>query len=409
MRLSIKKYVAIGVSGVVATTTGIVLLAGPAEASTSYGYSGFSHGVYVFPGGAGSGPHVASWFSCTRKVGVYRENNAATVDVAGQALARTVESKTYTHNDSRGDGTTSYATAGYIKLGSALEILKASTYSRAVRKNGVFQTTAWSHFGQIKIGGVPLPTSALSPAPNTTYTLPGIGYLVLNRVLYEKSSSGASAASSAVLIRSTMQNPLLPTGATIALLMTKADVGGNRIGLLRGNAYDTKATVAGTLTSRPMSYQTTCRGTDGVVKTLDIASITIPNAAVVNGLSTSQAGVIRSDLISGWMSARIVGVNLGNGKVKMSGLAARAVATKTADGKYPTAVSSSVGSLTIGGQTAPIPQLPNQRVDVPGLGYLIFNKQIKKTGYVSVTAVEVHLTALNTVVELAHAEAGVVS
>jgi hypothetical protein len=410
LRLGIKKKtVAIAVAGIVAATTGIVLVAGPAEASANYGYSGFSHGTYVYTGLANSSPQVASFFGCTKKVGIYRENTAATVNLNGQALAGTVETKTYTHNDSRGDGTTSYGTAQNIKVGPLLEILGASSFSRAVRKDGAFKVTAWSHFGQIKIGGVPLPSSALNPAPNTKYDVPGLGYVVFNRVVNSVGTSGASASSAAVLIHSTMDNPFYPKGSTIAVLLTKAQVGGNRIGLLRGNAFALKASAGGILKSGPWSYQTTCMGTNGQVVTVDVSGVTVPNGAVANGLSTSQAGVIRSDLISGWMSSRVNGVNLGNGQVKISGLAARAVATKTAQGTYPTAVSSSIGSLTIGGQTAPIPQLPNQRVDIPGLGYIIFNKQVKKTGYVSVTAVEVHLTALSTVIELAHAEAGIVS
>ena len=66
-------------------------------------------------------------------------------------------------------------------------------------------------------------------------------------------------------------------------------------------------------------------------------------------------------------------------------------------------------ALSINGKAVPVPKGPNQKIDVLGLGTITFNEVKQQKGYVSVTAIVVWVKALNTTVEIAHAESGVFS
>jgi hypothetical protein len=319
-----------------------------------------------------------------------------------------VKTTTDTHNDGRGDGTTSRATAVDVKLGNLLSLTGVESWSRAVSKNGKFQTSAGTKFAAIKIGGVKIP-ALLNPSANTKVGVPGLGYIVLNRQVFEKTDQYASASSAAVLIHSTVKNSFIPKGATVAVLLNKATVGGAAPAMLRGKAFMTQARVGDLVKSNPTSLQVTCTGTNGKVLTDSVAGVTLPKLAEVRAATTYKAGVLRPDLTSGWMKAETAGVNLGDGKVKIGAVSAKSTATKTASGKTTTSWNTEILSLVINGKAVPVPKAPNQKMDVLGLGTITFNKVRQQKGYVSVTAIEVYVKALNTVVDIAHAESGVFS
>lgn len=407
-RITRKWLVAAGAALAVGAGTGVVLVTGPAHASSQYGYSGFSHGTYVYNSLAESGPQVASFFGCSRKAGLYIDNDLAAVKMDGTNFAKSVVTKTYTHNDNRGDGTTSYGTAASIKLGSLLEMKGAESFSRAIHKDDGFETKAYSKFAAVKIGGVSVP-SLLDPRPNTKVTVPGLGYIVLNRVVNTKTEQSASASSAAVLIHSTVKNKYIPKNSTVAALLTKAAVGGAAPAMLRGQAYTTQAKVGDMVKSGKTSWQTTCMGTNGKVSSDSVAGITIPKVAKVGAANTQHAGTLRSDLVSGWMKSTLAGVNLRDGKVELGAISTRTAATKLASGDYRTSWTTEIASLRIDGKEVPVPKAPNQEITIPGVGKLTFNKVSKQTGYVSVTAVTIELTAVDTVLELGHAESGIIS
>ncbi len=402
-----KLVAATAVLGVGAASV-IMLTSGAAQASSKYGYSGFAHGTYAYVPIADSGPEVSSFFGCTRKVGMHDQNKAASATASGAALAHSVKTDTQSHNDSRGDGTTSTAEAVDVKLGSLLKLTGVQTYSRAVAKNGNFETTAGTRFASVQVGNVKLP-ALLQPRANTKLGVPGLGYVVLNRQVFSKNSEGATASSAAVLIHATVKNPFLKKGSTVAVLLTKAEVGGPAIGMLRGEAWNTRVRVGNLVKSDPTSLQRGCTGTEGKVVRVSAASVTLPGLAQVRGASTFRSGVMRPDLVAGWMKAESAGVNLGNGKVKIGAITAKAEASKKANGETKTSWNSEILELSVNGKAVPVPKGPNQKMGVPGLGTITFNAVKQQKGYVSVTAIVVWVKALNTTVEIGHAESGVFS
>lgn len=395
------------VAALTATSAIVFLTAAPAQASTRYGYAGFSHGTLVLGGLANSGPQVGSWFGCTRTVGLKKENKLANVDAPGAIGAHTVATKTESHNDSRGDGVTSIGNAGDISIGNLLSITGVQTFARAVHTTSGYQTQAYSKFGGITILGIPAP-NLLNPAPNTTVQLPGLGYMQLNRQEFYKTPQSATAKTVAVLIKSTVANDYLPLGATVGILVTGATVGGPGVAVLRGQAYTTQANVGTLVTSGQTSPQTTCVGTNGVPKTVNVAGITIPSLATVNALSTTSVGTIRTDLVSGNMTSRIGSVSLLGGRVELGAISVRSSATKTAAGKYYVSYTSSIASLKVDGKSMAVP-LPGRTLTIPGLATITFTKVTKTSGFISVTAVEVKVPSLNTTLTLAHAESGIIS
>ena len=395
------------VAALTAAAAIVFVTAAPAQASTRFGYSGFSHGTLVFSGVANSGPQVGSFFGCTRAVGLVRTNTAATVDAPGLIGAKTVSTRTETHNDVRGDGVTSTGTAADVTIGNLLTVSGIQTYARAVHTTSGFQTQAYTKYGSVKILGISVP-DLLNPAPNTTVPILGLGYVQFNRVEYSKTAQNATAKSVALLIKSTVDNPYLPIGATVGVLVTGASVGGPAVAALRGQAYTSQVNVGTVVKSGATSLQTTCLGTNGTVSTVNVLGVNVPGIATINALSTKAAGSIRTDLVSGNMTATIGDVSLLGGRIKLGAISVRSSATKTAAGKYYTSYSSSVASLVIDGKARAIPA-PGQTLTIPGLATITFTKVSRTTSFVSVTGVEIKLPSLNATVTLAHAESGIVN
>lgn len=408
-RIGFKRLAAAGAAAVIGVTSTIVLTQGSATASSSFGYSGFGHGTYIFTGLVDHGPQVSSVVGCTRRIGLHMDNDLATANVNRQAIARTVKTAVDTHNDARGDGTSSEATAADVKLGTLLSLVGAKTSARAVNKNGSFQTQAGSSFAAVKIAGVNIP-ALLKPAPNTRIPVPGLGHITLNWVSTQKTSQSASTAAAAVLIHSTVRNSYLPKGVTVAVLLAKAEVGGPSAGILRGKAYTTQVRVGDLVKSSPTSLQSTCLGTNGKKQTVGVAVVTLPGLASVHGMSTTKFGTLTPNAANVWFSSQIAGAEIGTGstKIEVGAIKTRASATKNRAGSVLLNYHSQILSLNIGGRPIQIPTTANQTLSLPGIGLLTFNKVVRTGNHLAVTGLEIKLTALNSVLQLAQSEAGIV-
>jgi hypothetical protein len=408
-RIGYKKLAAAGAAAAVGVASTIALTSGSASASPAYGYSGFGAGTYVFTGLADSGPQVLSPLGCTRKVGHRVDNDSATANVNRQAIARTVKTESVTHNDARGDGTTSTAKAAEVKLGTLLKVVGVDTYARAVNKNGQFETSGDTKFAGIKIGNVTVPTHLLTPKANTKLGVPGLGFIVLNWQTSHKGTEGAWSAAAAVLIHSTVKNQFLPKGATVAVGLAKAEVGGPANALVRGQAYGTQVKVGNLVKSSPTSLQYTCMGTGGREVEVGVANVTVPNLAKVRGVNTTKYGKIGKGQTTVWFDSKVAGAQIGSGAtaIKVGAVTSRAVATKV-NGQYRFATDSRVLSLVVGNRVIPVPQAPNKTIDIVGIASITFNKVVRHGNNISVTALVINIKGLNTTVNIAHSEAGIV-
>lgn len=408
-RIGYKKLAAAGAVAAVGVASTIALTSGSASASPSFGYSGFGAGTYVFTGIADSGPQVVSPLGCTRKVGHLVDNDSATANVNRQAIARSVKTASFTHNDARGDGTTSEAKAAEVKLGSLLRLVGVDTYARAVNKNGKFEVSGDTKFAGIRIGNVTVPTHLLTPKANTKLGVPGLGFIVLNWQTGGKNAEGAWSAAAAVLIHANVRNQYLPKGATVAVGLAKAEVGGPANALTRGQAYGTQVKVGDLVKSSPTSLQTTCMGSGGVEVERGVGNVTVPGLAKARGVNTTKFAKLGRAGTTVWFDSRVAGAQIGSGKtaIKVGAVTSKALATKV-NGVYKFKTESRVLSLQVGDKIIPVPQVPNKTVDVLGIATITFNKVVKKGNSIAVTALVIKVHGLNTTVNIAHSEAGIV-
>ncbi|TCO43434.1 hypothetical protein EV646_11210 [Kribbella antiqua] len=403
-RIGYKKLAAVGVAAVVGVASTIALTSGSASAAPVFGYSGYAFGTDVQSGLANSGPQVVSQISCTTDIKSDR-NDLATANVNNHAIAQSVTTDTHSFNNKYGNGVTSNAKAVDIKLGNLLHLTGVKTTTTSVYKNGKLSYTGGTTFASVKIGAVSVP-SLLNPSPNTKVAVPGLGYIVLNRVGGVKTDSGIYSYSQAVVLHATVKNKYIPQGVDVAVLKTRAEITKPATAVVFGDAYGTKANVDKLLVSGPTSYQATCQGTGGKTIRNAIGELNIPKVAYVGAVYTTKNGYANMDKAVVNFTSHVAGVNVGN--LRIGAIESSALAWKTKDGKYGTKSSSSIASIRVGNKVYPVSTAPNSTLDIPGIAKLTFN-QVKKQGrYISVNALVIDVYSLNTKVIVGHSAAGVV-
>jgi hypothetical protein len=404
-RIGYKKLAAVGVAAVVGVASTIALTSGSASAAPVFGYAGYGFGTHVQSGLANSGPQVASQMGCSTDPHRYFKNELATANVNEQAIARGVKTETYSFNDNRGNGVTSTAVAADIRIGGLLTLKGAATSTTAVYKDGKFQYTGGTKFLAVTIGGVPVP-ALLNPGWNTKVAVPGLGYIVLNRVGGVKTASGIYSYAQAVVIHVTVKNKYMPKGVEVVVLKTRAEVSAPATALVIGSAYGTKANVGKLVTSDPTSLQTTCRGTEGKTVSVSVAEAKVPGLAYVGGITTTQNGFIGKDKSAITFTSKVAGVKLG--KLSISAIESSASAWKTKDGMTGVSSSSKILSVTVGNKKYDVPNKPNQTLDIPGIAKLTFNRVMQQRRYISVDALVINVYSLKSTIVIGHSAAGVI-
>jgi hypothetical protein len=404
-RIGYKKLAAVGVAAVVGVASTIALTSGSASAAPVFGYSGYSIGTDVQAGIASSGPQVVSHIDCTTDPSRKSSNDLATANVNKAAIAKTVSTDTYAFNDSRGNGVTSTATAADIKLGSLLSITGVKATATSWYKNGDVHFTANNTYASVKVGGIPVP-GLLDIKPGTKIAIPGLGYLVLNRVGAHKTASGIYSYAQAVVLHATVKNQYIPEGIDVAVLKVRAEITSPAIALVVGDAYGTKANVSTLVKSGPTSYQATCQGTQGKTERVAVGELNIPKVAYVGAVYTTKFGDVSKDKATVKFTSHVAGVKVGN--LSIGAIESSAAAWKTKDGKVGVTSSSNVVSIKVGNKVYNVPTEPNTTLEIPGIAKLTFNQVMRQSRYISVNALVIDVYSLNTKVVVGHSAAGVI-
>jgi len=257
-----------------------------------------------------------------------------------------------------------------------------------------------------KIGAISVP-SLLNPKPNTKVAVPGLGYIVLNRVGGVKTATGIYSYAQAVVIHATVKNQYVPQGVDVAVLKTRAEISKPATALVIGDAYGTKATADKLVVSGPTSLQTTCQGTEGKTVRVAVGELNIPKVAYVGGVYTTKNGAIGEQKSYINFTSHVAGVKVGT--LSIGAVESSASAWKTKDGKAGVSSSSSIASIKVGNKTYPVKTGENQTLEIPGVAKLTFNQVMRQKRYISVNALVVEVPGLNTKVVVGHSAAGVVS
>ncbi|MEV6411258.1 choice-of-anchor P family protein [Kribbella sp. NPDC051718] len=404
-RIGYKKLAAVGVAAVVGVASTIALTSGSASAAPVFGYSGYSFGTGIEAGIVQHGPNVVAQFSCTTNSSAKDRNDLATANINNQAIAQTVTTDTHAFNDAHGNGVTSNATAADIKVGNLLHLVGAKTTTTSVYKNGQLSYTGNTTFAAVKIGGVVVP-SLLKPSPNFKVAIPGLGYIVLNRVGGVKTSAGIYSYAQAVVLHANVKNKYIPEGVDVAVLKTRAEITKPATAMVTGDAYGSTVQVDKLVKSGKTSYQATCQGTEGKTIKNSIAGIEIPKVASVGAIYTTKNGYMGTEKSAVNFTSHIAGVRVGT--LRVGAIESSASAWKTKDGKVGIHSSSSVASIQVGNKTYQVATGPNAVLDIPGVAKLTFNQVVRQSRYVSVNALVIDVYSLNTKVVLGHSAAGVI-
>jgi len=405
-RIGYKKLAAVGVAAVVGVASTIALTSGSASASPVFGYSGYSYGTDVESGLANSGPQVISKFGCTTDATKHDKNDLSTANVNNQAIARSVKTDTHAFNNKSGTGVTSTATAADIRVGNLLTLTGVKTTTTAKYYKGQLSYTGDTTFAGVKIGAISVP-SLLKPKWNTKIAVPGLGYIVLNRVGGVKTASGIYSYAQAVVLHATVKNQYIPQGVDVAVLKTRAEISKPATALVIGSAYGTKATADKLVVSDATSLQTTCQGTEGKTVRVAVGELNIPKVAYVGGVYTTKNGAIGEQKSYINFTSHVAGVKVGT--LSIGAIESSASAWKTKDGKAGVSSSSTIASIKVGGKTYAVPTGENKTLNIPGIASLTFNKVLRQKRYIEVDALVIDVYSLNTKVVVGHSAAGVVS
>ena len=110
-----------------------------------------------------------------------------------------------------------------------------------------------------------------------------------------------------------------------------------------------------------------------------VAKVSVPGIIDVGAITTSQvAAPFGSDGLQITSKAKIAGINLLNGAIKVDGIETTNIARATPSG-FSKEADSKLATLTIGGNSYPISTAPNTTVEIPGLAKVVINEQISNS------------------------------
>ena len=308
-------------------------VAAPRAVSSDTGlfYTGNAYGTYAFVGTTVvAGKSALVTLGCTTTAGVHKTNTVATVNVPHVVTTGVID--TTADSIASGSAVTSRTSADVHDasllsgLITASEVKAVSTTSHDA--TGFHVSAAGSSFVSLVVNGVPI---IVTPNPNTTIDLPGVGKVVLNEQIKSIGTSKASFTVNMIHVYVTVALPGIAKGTQIIVAHATSDLELNRAGSLDGFAYGTKANV-GTLviSGRSALVVMPCGGTHGTVKTNSVLSVSIPGIASTGTVTDTAQGTIDATTASGETTSTVQTVDLLSSLVTADTVKADAHASKTA-------------------------------------------------------------------------------
>jgi hypothetical protein len=122
-----------------------------------------------------------------------------------------------------------------------------------------------------------------------------------------------------------------------------------------------------------------------------VAKVSVPGLIKVGAISSSQvASPFGSDGLQVTSKAKIAGVNLLNGAIKIKAVETVNIARATPAG-FTREGNSTLASLIINGEAYPLSAEPNTKIEIPGLAEVVINEQKSNVGS---AGIETKVTAL---------------
>ncbi|QZY30177.1 choice-of-anchor P family protein [Nocardioides coralli] len=406
---------------------------------TDYGFAGRAYGsvAKASPLAVGSAPTAPTYLACTRRAGIDRDNFvAASGGGSGSALEVTrADNSTESFRTGTRVGTRSISRVASATLGSpggptlTIEGIRTVGTAYARRADGKLAATTEATANRIESNtGTPLDAvlneadagldtllEAITDAGGTLI-VPGLGELQSGEDVTRVDRSAAVARVAAIKAKLYGEDGLPGGGDDVKAILGRsraavyADVTG---GVFRGRSIPLEAQVAGGLldVGRVVDKPMPCPGTNGKVRQLSSGSPDLGNADLIEvaALRGRAFGVQENGSARGWTDATVSSVDIGNGRVRLSGIVGRVNVRTDRSGAVVgnTIEGSSIGRLVIDGEKQDAPR-PGDVVEVPDLATLEFFLRDRGARGSDVIAVRITLrpgTPEESVIDLGHARA----
>lgn len=322
-----------------------------------------------------SGPYAPAGLSCNT-VSAQNSNTVGSVGLGTTLSSGTVvDTVTSKHSNNAASIQSVSTVQGVSVLGGTItaQVIRAVATSSADR-NGASSNADGSSFTGLTVLGVPV---KVAPGPNTTVTLPGIGYVILNEQFspkFDPSITGITVNMIHVFV--TMQNPFgLRIGTEIIVghaesvlevLPTTITVRADAFGLLAHGFAGHLRAVSGPWAPAAIG----CGPGNDTTQVLGISSPVGTTGNVVDKASGTesasgsqaqgQSDVASANLLSGLITADAIETIAA---VQLNGSGGQRSGTMTL-------VNATIAGMSIANNPA-----PNTRVNIANLGYVIVNEQ----------------------------------
>jgi hypothetical protein len=244
----------------------------------------------------------------------------------------------------------------------------------------------------LTINGHPI---SATPAPNTTISLPGIGYVVLNQHTSTVGTHSASLTVTAIHVVVNGTHSSATPGTQLFVSVANSSLSGPELGLLKGSAFGTSVNAAdGTVVSGPtFPVGLGCLGTGGATLTNAGVAVSLPQVLTAGTIKDTAAGLVSGTQVSGETTSTIQNLNLLNGAVTANLIKADV----TTNGNPPTlGDKSSFLGLRVLGVPITVNPNPNTAITLAGIGTLWLHRQIKTTTGITVIMVQLVITNAGT-------------
>lgn len=380
-RAGLRRLTAGAVSGGVLAVTMVGIGANPASAvANPLAYEQYAYGTQVNLGATvTSGPTFPTGISCTTQPNLAIGAGGA-VNVPGILSAAAVFQSATTSEVAPNNTQVAVtrSTLSSVNILSGLVGLTALGVTSTAANNGTsIIRNGTVTLGALTVLGVPIPLGAI--APNTVIPIPLLGSITLNQQTL--AANGIQTIGAHVQITAGPNAGLdIRLGFTQSRFLPKPPV------FLTGVAYS-NLIAAGPLSVSPLVAQSVpCNGGSYTSSALGVNLPGILTTGVISATGTAVLG----NPTTGLSKSQLAAVNILSGLITASAITSQANAAKSPSSPpILSPIGTQFADLTIAGVPFPASVAPNTFVPLPGVGYVVLNRQIQTINSLEVRAIEV--------------------
>ncbi|CAO5251205.1 choice-of-anchor P family protein [Frankia sp. AgKG'84/4] len=381
-RVGLRRLTAGVVSGGVLAVTMVGVGVGTAQAvANPLAYEQFAYGTQVSVGGTlTSGPTFPAGISCTTLPGLL-STGGGIVDIPGLLTGTAVFQSASTSEqapNNRQVAVTRSTVASVNLLGGLIALNGLGVTSTAVNNGTTIISNGAVSLASLSILGIPIPLGTVGA--NTVIPIPLLGSITLNEQTLLP--TGIRTVGAHVRITAGPNAGLdVVIGSTQSRFLPKPPV------FLTGLAYS-NLIAAGPVSVKPLIAQSVpC---NGGTFTSNLVGISLPGLLTTGVISATGTAVLGNPTSIGSSRLNLSGLNLLNGLITASAITSQANASKTTN-LPPTlsAAGTQFFNLVVAGTPLPVSVAPNTFIPLPGLGYVVLNRQVQTANSIEVRAIEV--------------------